>query len=825
MKKKLQILFVEDLKHDYIAMNRALDKSELECKTIWVQQGKDAIQHLHSGSVDIVLIDYKLPDENGLELFKKIKKHKLNIPVVFVAASGNESIAAEAIKLGAQDYIVKDPLGRYLEIIPDVIKKALTQWKIEQEQKISAEKLKRNEELFRAIFETAKDSIFIKDKTLKYTQVNPAMERLFGLPALRLIEMTDDELFGKEGGAYIRKTDYRVLNGEIIEDEHTRPVKGVMKTFHITKIPMHDNTGKVIGLYGIARDITERKQAEDIQLVLYNIAKAVNTTKNLDELYHTIHQLLNTIIDINNFYIALYDEDKNVISFPYYIDEKDPKPEPVSKKLSKGLTEYVIRTGKSLFANKECYLKLAEEGEVEIAGTISEVWIGVPLRVEEKIIGVMAIQSYKDASIYNEKDLEILELISYEIAIAIEHKKTEQINLRLSQIIRNARDGIILTNPEGQITYVNPAFEKMSGYKMKELLNTDPDILIVKQDKTAPNGAIRSAVKTSGEWKGELYCKRKNEEIYPVDSRVFAIKNEKCELVEIAAIQQDITERKQSEEALRESEKQLQTLIDAMPDFVCFKDGDGRWLKVNDASIRIFQLEGIDYRGKKDSELAELNNKLRGAFLTCKETDAKAWKEGGFIRGEETVPDSDGSVRIFDVTKVAVSHPSGERKGLVVIGHDITERKIAADILKRNKEELEKVNQELKLNQQQLLQSEKMASLGQLAAGVAHEVNNPIGFVASNLVTLGEYFQDLRELLEKYQELERCEDDAARQAVLEQIKSMKQDMDLDYLLEDTKALIEESKEGAIRVRDVYVSVNDDFWIVLNIHACNSEICQ
>ena len=151
--------------------------------------------------------------------------------------------------------------------------------------------------------------------------------------------------------------------------------------------------------------------------------------------------------------------------------------------------------------------------------------------------------------------------------------------------------------------------------------------------------------------------------------------------VKIAELEKSESKRKQVEKALEESEKQLQTLIDAMPDFVCFKDGDGYWLKANNASISIFQLEDIDYRGKKDSELAELNSKLRGSFLTCKETDARVWKEGGLIHGEETVPDSDGSVRVFDVTKVPVFHPDGEPKGLVVIGHDITERKQAEEAL------------------------------------------------------------------------------------------------------------------------------------------------
>ena len=156
----------------------------------------------------------------------------------------------------------------------------------------------------------------------------------------------------------------------------------------------------------------------------------------------------------------------------------------------------------------------------------------------------------------------------------------------------------------------------------------------------------------------------------------------------IAELEKFKTERKRAEEALQESEKQLQTLIDAMPDFVCFKDGDGRWLKANDACIRIFQLEGIDYRGKKDSELAELNSNLRGTFLTCEETDARARKEGGLFHEEETIPGPNGSVRVYDVTKVAVFQPSGEREGLVILGHDFSEYKRAEKALKENEEKL-----------------------------------------------------------------------------------------------------------------------------------------
>ena len=131
------------------------------------------------------------------------------------------------------------------------------------ERKRAEEALQESEERFRAIFETAADSIFIKDRSLKYSQVNPAMERLFELPASKLIGRTDEDLFGEVAGSHIREVDSRVLGGEIIEEEHTKPVKGIPTTFHVIKVPIRDNSGEIIGLCGIARDITERKEAEE----------------------------------------------------------------------------------------------------------------------------------------------------------------------------------------------------------------------------------------------------------------------------------------------------------------------------------------------------------------------------------------------------------------------------------------------------------------------------------------------------------------------------------------------------------------------------------
>ncbi len=134
---------------------------------------------------------------------------------------------------------------------------------------------------------------------------------------------------------------------------------------------------------------------------------------------------------------------------------------------------------------------------------------------------------------------------------------------------------------------------------------------------------------------------------------------------------------------LLEKAERLRTLINAMPDILCFKDGEGRWLETNDAGLELFRLQGVDYRGKKDSELAEVSPFFRQAFLICAASDEQAWAAGKLIRSEEIIPQPDGDARIFDIYKVPLFEPDGRRKGLMVLGRDITALKVAREKLER----------------------------------------------------------------------------------------------------------------------------------------------
>lgn len=133
---------------------------------------------------------------------------------------------------------------------------------------------------------------------------------------------------------------------------------------------------------------------------------------------------------------------------------------------------------------------------------------------------------------------------------------------------------------------------------------------------------------------------------------------------------------------LQKSDERLRTLLKTMPDIVCFKDGLGRWLEANTYALRLFRLEGVAYRGLTDRQLADFSPNYREALLACEKSDEAAWQSGQINREDEIILHPNGFRTVLDVIKVPTFFHDSNRKGLLVVGRDITQRRQAEEHLK-----------------------------------------------------------------------------------------------------------------------------------------------
>ena len=174
------------------------------------------------------------------------------------------------------------------------------------------------------------------------------------------------------------------------------------------------------------REEEKRKESENINKTLFEIANSVNTSQTLIELYSAIHRSLSRIINVTNFFIALFDEETKQITFPYYVDEYDDFTENQSFRFltDNSLTSKVFKAGRTLFFQEKELKKFHKTNQ--LVGTVPLVWIGTPLKINEQIIGIMVTQSYSVPDLYNSRDIAILDVVSNQVAIAIDRKKAAQ---------------------------------------------------------------------------------------------------------------------------------------------------------------------------------------------------------------------------------------------------------------------------------------------------------------------------------------------------------------------------------------------------------------
>ncbi|NQU05736.1 MAG: PAS domain S-box protein, partial [Calditrichaeota bacterium] len=531
--------------------------------------------------------------------------------------------------------------------------------------------LQESEERYRKIVESTNACLFSTDNRGRFTFINDGGSKVLGYP--------QEQLIGRFYLKFIHPEDKKRVHEVYISQLKTGKITTTIEFRYIDSSgrigwlvfivnPMIVN-GEIVGFNGVAQEITDRKRMEQMQLVTYKIADSVNTTKDIYELFNSIRLELGVIIDTKNFFIALYDEEKDMISLPLFEDEKDSFTEfPAGKTM----TSYVVKNDKPLLATYELQLKMVETGKIEAFGTHSKVWLGVPLKSGGKVTGAVVVQSYEDSSAYSNKDLEILQFVSGQIATAIERKQAEEAIQKSEHKYRllaeTAKDVIMVLDLKGYFIYINPEGLKLGGFSEDEAHGMN--ITDIIPDDQFPFVEEEFARRAAGEGdinviELEIYNKAKVR--IPVEIKSSLI-IEDGKPTGVLVFARDITERKLAEQALRESEEKFRSVIQQSNDCIILIDIET--LKVIDANPAFGRLLGYT-----DDEV--LNLRAYDYLAHDKDDINRAIQQVLFEQhvyiGERQYIRKDGSTIGMDVN--ANHMKLGERKVICIVSRDITERK------------------------------------------------------------------------------------------------------------------------------------------------------
>jgi len=296
---------------------------------------------------------------------------------------------------------------------------------------------------------------YCTDKNGKFTTMSSSIENMIGISSSKFIGTKARHRFlPNESSA----SNY--LFSDIIHPDDQPQVIDLLKKSHKDLQPFHieyrlsiennremwvleegwftKDSNNHITLEGIIVNIQNKKQAELINQILFQISSAVSTTYDLNALYKSIHKALSNILNVDSFYIAIYDQIKDLITFPFNTDDLGDYKSQFIEKASKStsLTWEILDSKKPMLLGKTEQNSFALRKGGKTLGNSSELWMGVPLIIRNQAIGAVVTQSYTDPNLYTSKDIELLTSVSEQIAIAIDRKQWEEKIIKREDLIR-----------------------------------------------------------------------------------------------------------------------------------------------------------------------------------------------------------------------------------------------------------------------------------------------------------------------------------------------------------------------------------------------------
>ena len=666
---------------------------------------------------------------------------------------------------------------------------------LEELQVIEEELRQQNEELaialetaelehqrYQDLFDLAPDAYLVTDvagiiKEANYVAaalLSVRQKFLVGKPFILFIAESGRQTFMKQLASLQQVQDWEV---------DLQPRRSTAFPARIKMVAMYDSQGQQVGWRWLLCDISEQ------QAILCDVYDKLRLRQQAEKDLHRMNAVLQAQQEASIDGILIIDENFTVTSFNQKFSQLWQIPTAIletrdDRQLLRCILQQLANPDEFLAKVKYLYQHPEETSRDEIllkSGKIFERY-SAPVRGQQVEDCYGRIWYYRDITEYKQAEAEL--------------RASKQ---RLALLIEQTPLAIIELNTNVEIQTWNRAAERIFGYTAEEMLGKHFDIVIPENIKKQVNEIITALLTQRGgsftvnenvtKDGKTMVCEWYNNSLVAPDGQVIGV----------ASMVLDITERKRAEE----EQQKFVALVENSSDFIGISSMEGQVVYINPAGLNMVGLSSLE--AAKTKAVADFHS--LEAFAEFQQQIIPLMSQHGFWQGEFRHRHFQTGIEIpTDCSLFVVKHSeTGEPFCQVAVARDITERKQAKEALLKSEaqlreqaEELKVALHELKHTQTHLIQTEKMSSLGQLVAGVAHEINNPVNFIYGNLTPAEEYTQDLLSLLQLYQ-------NNYPEPVLE-IKNFAELIELDFLKSDFPQIINSMKVGAERIREIVLSL-------------------
>ncbi|HKK60481.1 MAG TPA: PAS domain S-box protein [Salinivirga sp.] len=570
---------------------------------------------------------------------------------------------------------------------------------------------------FHQFAEESFDIEFFRDLSGKVVYANKAFERITGYPASEFVSgsISEKEFVHEEDYILVQGIIAESLQGQVVKDRSFRiyTIDGDLRYMHLNANPvLKDN--KLVGVRTSIRDITDQSEIMELQKakeLIRTSEKRLKETQRLAKIGHWEYNLMNDALCWSSEVYSIFEKQRSEFKVTYesFLSLVHPEDRMHVDNAFKGhfklrepynIVHRIILPNEHMkYINERCITAYDQEGK--------------PL--------------YSRGTVWD-----ITENINVQNQLLEAKEKAEESQAFMLNIFEHIPNMVFLKDAnELRFVQINKAGEEITGYSREEIIGKNDYDLFPRQQADFFTQKDRAVFKAHGTLiVEEEKLKTKSAKIKILYTKKIAIKDSQGRNRYLLGISEDITEKKriaralaEAKEFVKESEHRLSTYINSIPDIICYKDGKGRWLLANEADLKLFRLEGVDYFGKTDLELSEYTHPIyKEAFVACVDSDEQAWAKRKLSTGIEIIPMPDGKTKVYEVNKVPVFHANGRRKGLAVIGRDITA--------------LHESNKNLKIAKERAEESDRLKTA--FLQNLSHEIRTPmnaiIGF--SNMLSL-----------------------------------------------------------------------------------------